>query len=278
MNDNIAGGGLLLQTPGAFYITDLCGTLEPEPGTYLLNRDEGGAERLPGILWFMNEAGGMLFASDQSRGSVLVRVDTGTQELKVVLQEACRELRLRAGWLYYINEKDERLYRCLPDGRKPERLTDSAVQCYTILGEQLYYACAQGIYSYPMDGNRSTRLIEGGAAYLQTCGARLLYADLTNGHVLTLLDPLSGEREAYPDLIPLSMVSEGGFIYCCNAGNDGSIYRLDLKSGESLRIYGERADRIHKVDGQLFFNHQESWYTMPMSGGQAVRFQADRYR
>ncbi|MEK4043788.1 DUF5050 domain-containing protein [Paenibacillus sp. FSL H8-0048] len=278
MNDNIAGGGLLLQSPGAFYITDLCGTLEPEPGTYLLNRDEGSAAGLPGILWFMNEAGGMLFASDQSRGNVLVRVDTGTQELKVVLQEPCREIRLQAGWLYYINEKDGRLYRCLPDGRKPERLTDSVVQCYTILGEQLYYACAQGIYSCPLEGNRSTRLTEGGAAYLQTCGARLLYADLTNGHALTLLDPLSGEREAYPDLIPLSMISEGGYIYCCNAGNDGSIYRLDLKSGESLRIYGERADRIHRVDGQLFFVHQESWYTMPLSGGQAVRFQADRFR
>ncbi|WP_341347209.1 DUF5050 domain-containing protein [Paenibacillus sp. FSL H3-0469] len=278
MNDNIAGGGLLLQTPGVYCITDLCGTLEPEPGTYLLSRDEEGAARLPGILWFMNEAGGLLFASDQSRGNALCRVDTGTLELKVLLHEPCREIRLRAGWLFYINEKDGRLYRCLPDGRKTECLTDSVVQCYTILGEQLYYACAQGIYSCPLEGNRSTRLTEGGAAYLQYCGTRLLYADLMNGHALTLLDPLSGEQKAYPDLIPLSMISEGGYIYCCNAGNDGSIYRLDLKSGESLRIYGERADRVHKADGQLFFIHQELWYTMPMSGGQEVRFQADRSR
>ncbi|MBT2293170.1 DUF5050 domain-containing protein [Paenibacillus albidus] len=271
MSDNIAGGGLLLQTPGAFYITDLSGNMMATPGTYMLNPDDGSVTQLPGMLWFMNEAGGLLFASDQSRSNALCRVDTGSLELKVLLDEPCREVRLSGGRLYYIHEGDGKLYRCLPDGRKPERLTDHPVLCYTQLGETLYYATAQGIYSCPPDGEREQLLAEGEAAYLQSCGQRLLYADKAAGYALTLLHPETGHKEVYEELIPLGMNSDGPYVYCCNARNEGSIYRLDLQYGGSLRIYGERADRLQIGDGELFFTHHGEWYTMPLSGGQAVR-------
>lgn len=267
---NLSSGGLALQSEDQLLLTDLAS----HSGSLLVNmQTPDRLTRLAGSLWFMNEGGQFVYGSDQLQENRLCRLDKESAELEVVLDRPVYGLIRQEDWLYYINEDDQRLYRCQLNGKHESRITDEQVLSFVMTDETIYYATAQMIRSCLLSGGKNERLKDTQAVNLLLVGEgqQLAYVDRDQKYVLTLLDLQTGETRLFEDISPVSMVAKGRYLYCANRHNNNSIYRVDLEQGSKIRICGERADYLHIVGDELYFMNNREWLRMSLTGGQAVR-------
>jgi hypothetical protein len=102
-------------------------------------------------------------------------------------------------------------------------------------------------------------------------GNRLAYADRGRELALTLLDLGSGESSVVDGIAASSVNTDGRYLYCANRRNGSSLYRIDPRTGSSIRINGDSADYLHVLDGEIYFSHSREWYRLPLAGGEAEK-------
>lgn len=269
MNDkgNLSSGGLVLRADDKLVITDL----ERYSGSFLYDQQEGRYLRLDGILWFMNHAVQYVYCSDQRRANRLCRLDLESRNLEIILDRPVYGLIHKEHWLYYINEEDKHLYRCHLNGDQESRLTKDAVISFVLYGQTIYYSTEQMIRSCTLAGEENERFIDFGAVGMHLIGSKLAFADRNKQYALTTADVSTGDIQVFGDIIPVSMNSNGRYLYCANRSNGNSIYRIDLEQGSKIRIYGDRADYLHIVGDELYFMNKQEWLRMSLFGGQALK-------
>ncbi|WP_223068044.1 DUF5050 domain-containing protein [Paenibacillus caui] len=267
MDYNVNSGGLVLKTDGKLLLGDICSY----SGTYMRDAASGETVLLDGIFWFMNQAEDGIYYSDQQRGHRLFRFDTALMTAEPLSDSPCYGLIRHGEWLYYINETDRKLYRCLMSGKNETRIADEPVESFIVEEEQVYYATGQGIRTCRITGGGREVVSDAVAAGLLLLGEKLVFADKKNRYLLSVLDLRTGSIDSYEDLVPGSMNSDGRFLYCTNRKHDGTIYRVDPESGSQIRICGERADHLHIVGDEMVFSSRYEWYGMSLSGGQAAK-------
>lgn len=265
MNNNIVNGGLIFKQGGRTFAADL----QNYSGTYM--EQDGRRILLDGMFWFMNEAGGWIYYSDQKKGNSLFRFDPGTQRVEEITDRPAYGLTLSGDWLYYINESDNKLYRCPLDGKRESKVIDDEVDSFFIDGEQIYYTTGQGIRTCSVTGSDRELVSDHLAVHLVKLGMKLIFADKKNHYSLTVLDPVTGVAETHTDITPNSLNSDGRYLYCANRSNESSVYRIDPVSGTKIRICGESADYLHIVEESIYFCNNREWYRISLSGGQAVK-------
>lgn len=265
LNNNNNNGGLIYGYNGRLLFTDL----QEYTGSYIKQEER----RIPlnGLFWFMNEANGFIYCSDQSKDHRLARVDLASRNVDLLGNDPVYGVTLCGEWLYYINESDQRLYRCQLDGRHESRLSEEGTLSFTLNGGTIYYTTGQGIRSCSLTGDGREVISGHAAVHMLFLDGKLVFADKKNHYALTMLDMVDGQAEGYTDIAPNSLNSDGRYLYCANRSNESSIYRIDPKSGTKIRICGESADLLHIVEGDLYFCNHREWYRMSLLGGQAVR-------
>lgn len=267
MTSNIHNGGLAMKKDGYLYLADL----HHYSGTYIINEESGDSVMTDGVLWFMNENGQSLYYSDQARGNRLFKYDLVSSASIQLVDRPVYGLTLSGDWLYYVNETDRKIYRCLKDGSKESCVTDDPAESFLIDSERIYYTTQQGIRVCGLTGSNRELVSEVTAAHMIKMGSRLVFTDKRNHYSLSVLDLETGETSVHDDITPTSLNSDGRYLYCANRSNDSTIYRLDLESGSKIRICGERADYIHILGNEIYFCSRLEWYRMSLSGGQASK-------
>lgn len=267
MNGNLQNGGLIVKAGEAIFITDI----KNYSGTYSLDRENAQAEPIhyEGLFWFMNEAGHSLYYSDQLKGDVLCKLDIVKQQVEVLLDKPCYQLRRYEDWIYYIHEEDHRLYRCATNGKHDMKLIDEYVESFLLYEGQIYYATSSGIKRSTKSGEDRERISELTTSSLVRIGNKLCFPDPKNRHRLMLLDVESQTVTIVDNMDVLSMSTDGRYIYCANRLNGNSIYRVDPVHGGSIRICGENADFLHVLDNDLYFCSGREWHRISLFGGEA---------
>ncbi|MGK9251038.1 DUF5050 domain-containing protein [Paenibacillus humicus] len=267
MQGNLANGGLVLQAGNGVWISDV----DRYSGTRCLD-PSGGVSRIDGLLWFMNAGADAVYGSDQLRGGALCAYDPASGRGRLLSETPCSGLTLRGEWLYYLSEKDLRLYRCHTDGSGETRLTDEQARGFLVDEDRIYFSADAGIHVIRTGGKQRERLSACRCGAIVPIGGWLAFGDPDNRGTLTLIDKESGAMaEAFEDIEAGSIVADGRYLYVANLRNGGTIYRIDPIQGRTIRICGERAESLHIIGGDLFFRDGCGWSRMSLLGGQASR-------
>ncbi|MCL6605673.1 MAG: DUF5050 domain-containing protein [Paenibacillus sp.] len=267
MNGNLQNGGLIHRNGDSLLITDIKGY----SGTYLIHNDTSFDIFTDSLMWFMNGEGSGILYSDQRRGNRLFRSATDARDDKLLLDKPCAQPLLRGDTVYYMDEQDGCLYCCSADGQYDRRLTEEKVNGFLLLeDETVIFASGQGIRLTGADGRKVETLSPESAGRMVRVGDRLAYADLGSDLTLKLLDLNSGESSVMEGIAAASINTDGRYLYCANRRNGSSLYRVDPRSGSSIRISGESANYLHVLDGEVYFSHRREWYRLPLAGGEAT--------
>lgn len=267
MNPNIANGGLVLKANGKLLLSDI----HNFNGTLVQDIGSGETTVLESINWFMNFDGITLYYSDQKNGNTLWSHDLSRRNAELLLDEPVYSLVHSGEWLYYVNENDRKLYRCLTNGRSEKRLDDEQVLCFFVQGDNIFYATQQGIRTCSLDGRGKESIIDAVAIRMVMIGEQIAFVDKGNQYALTVLDLRTGRSSIFDDLLPVSLTTDGRYLYSSNRKNNRTIYRIDVEQGTSIRICGESADYLHIIDDQLYFYSKHDWFRMSLLGGQAMK-------
>lgn len=269
MNANIQNGGLVLQADDRLLLTDIKGGT----GAYMLriHTDEPAQVISPGLLWDMNVDGEAVYYSDQRRRHAVFRLELGTLREELIMSKPCCQLQLRGDWLYYIEESSQRLYRRRLDGREEQAVAEEKVWGYVWAEGRLYYSTPRGIKCGDSDGSYHELITDAAGFQLLHVGGRLVFPDQKRQDTLTLMDTDGSHSVALDGIQTASLNTDGEYVYCANALNNRSIYRVDTASGRSIRISGDSADYLHVAGDSLYYCHDREWYRLPLAGGEATR-------
>lgn len=267
MDGNLQNGGLIHRNGDSLLVTDIKGY----SGTYLIHNDTSFDIFTDSLMWFMNTGDSGILYSDQRRGNRLFRSVPAARGDELVLDKPCGQPVLHGETVYYMDEQNGCLYCCTADGRHDRRLTEERVTGFLLLeDETVIYTCAQGIRMTGADGRKAETLCTESAGRMVRVGGKLAYADRGRDLDLTLLDLSSGESTVVEGIAAASVNTDGRYLYCANRRNGSSLYRVDPRTGSSIRISGDSADYLHVLDGEIYFSHSREWYRLPLAGGEAV--------
>lgn len=245
MDGNIANGGLVIQFEHNNIISDF------------------------GKYWFMNADDEYVYYSDGTRDNYLCRMSKDDPDGSVILKRSCANVVLDGDWLYYINESDHRIYRCLRVGRSESLITREEVTEFVMYGK------TDVIYAPVTGGLRSTsQVLNNDVKPVMLCalGSKLFFADGANNFYLTCIDlnPENGYRKAcIGQIVPRYINCYGCFIYFTDAFNGNNIYKLNIEGGAPIRISKESANYLHVIDNYMFFWNGSVWKYIPLDGGDA---------
>ena len=214
MNGNIANGGLVIKSRNK-----VC----------FARTDE----------WFLNADGMYIYYSDRADSNCLYRRTNTSDGGRRVLSDPCSGVRLFGGHIYFINETDMKVYRCMKNGEKKTLCSDDMTSEF-------------GVFE---DGGL---FINAAARRLCVSGSKAVFADATNGFALTIIDSATGAKEVVPDVKPSFINIHSGNIYYTDKMKGNKIYRLN-PSGDRLSIYGGSAECLHVIDDWLYFISDYRW-------------------
>lgn len=222
-----------------------------------------------GKYWYMNADDENVYYSDGTDGHYLFRMSAEDPEGSMILKKPCANVILNGDWLYYINELDRKVYRCLCNGRSESMILNEEVTIFIPYSRSsILYVTASGDLksqgSILAQGIYPTRLyISGGMLY---------YADRSNHGFLTCIDlaPDNAFREqCLGEIVPISINGNAQYIFFTDALQGASIYRMGALERKPLKICDEKAGFLHVIDERIFFWNGKTWKTIPISGGNA---------
>ncbi|MFP4697786.1 MAG: DUF5050 domain-containing protein [Eubacteriales bacterium] len=257
MDYNITNGGIIGKVQDEFIMSNI-------KNYYSIINDK----RLDSMLWFINIENDSIYYSNQKADNYLCKMNIYELEENIILKQPCYGVVLHNEMLYYINEINNKVYRCQTNGKKETNIIDEEVNNFIINNELIYYTTSEGIWICDELGNENEKISEAQASMLVIIGEKLVYNDKNNKYNVTLLDMKTNSTKVIEDISSQSMNTDGKYLYCTNRLNNKSIYRIDPKQGNSIRICGESAEHLHIIDDKLFFSLEREWYNMPLIGGQ----------
>ena len=234
MHGNIANGGLIVKFGNKNIVSDF-------------NK-----------LWFMNTDDEFVYYSDGTRGRFLYRYNESDTEGSAILKKPCTNLVLSGEWLYYINESDHRVYRCLRSGRSESLILQEEVSEFVMIdNHDMIYASETG------DLASFGEILAKGVHPCRLCIAngKVFYADGSNNFFLTALSlaPNNNRVQCVGDIIPTSLNSYGQYIYFTDALKGNAIYRLHTEGEVPDEICEESAGYLHVIDEKLFYWNGLAW-------------------
>ncbi len=259
MDYNLLNGGLILKVGEGLVVSDI------KSSTTIFN------SRVNGMFWFMNFDGNSIFYSDQKRDNSLNRIDLREQREILLLDKPCYGVVLYKDFLYYINENDRKLYRCMINGRNEARIIDEQVEGFILEQGCIFYSTPQGIRSCSETGSQRETISDIPASKLVLIGERLVFSHKGRQHVLTIMDLNTGNANIVQAVAAASINTDGTYLYCANRLNGKSIYRIDPEHYSSIRICSESADYLHIIEKELYFYANSQWCRMSLMGGQAEK-------
>lgn len=230
--------------------------------------DNGHKSQTDGLFWFMNCNDSYIYYSDQKRENSLLRFNVDTENIEVLLKSPCYGLIFLDGYCYYVNEIDKKLYRFSVNEKKEEIIMDSNILCFYIEEDIIFYSTDRSIYCCTLKGEMKEEILAIPGIGLIALDEKIFFADKENDYILTMVDINSGERKIFEEVSPVSINTDGNYIYCSNRRHSNSIYRIDFKKETSIRICGESSEYLHIIDGELYFYSNLGWYKMNLVGGQ----------
>lgn len=211
MSGNIANGGLLVKWRDSVVFA--------KPSEFFLNADEE-----------------YIYYSDRSYGNRLYKKCGSNDVGKVILKKPCSGLRLFEDGLYYVNEDDNRVYRCSKEGRNETCFRKEETVEFCILDDGSIYA--------PSNARR-----------LCLCGDKAYFADADSDFSLASAYTKNNEKQAYPTSKPSYINACDGDIYFVDRAQGNKIFRL----GGKFSVFGESAACLHVIDDWLYFYANRVW-------------------
>ena len=189
--------------------------------------------------WYLNSDGAYIYYSDRADRNRLYRRHHTPDSEKKVLSDPCSGVRLFGDHIYYINEIDMKVYRCMKDGGEKTLCSDDTTSEFGVFEDG-------GLFINPA------------ARRLCVSGSKAVFADAKNGFVLTIFDSATGKKEVVSDVKPSYINIHSGNIYYTDRMKGNKIYRLNPR-GDRLSIYGGGAECLHVIDNWLYFISNNRW-------------------
>ena len=220
-------------------------------------------------LWFLNADDEFVYYSDGGNGHYLCRLNENDPEGSVILKRPCANVALGGDWLYYIDESDRRVYRCLRGGRSESLILREEVSAFVLTGKnELVYAAKTGSLK-TLNGTLAENAYP---ANLCAADGKAFYSAVSDNYFLNCVDigRKSGCRgRRLCDIIPSFINSDGRHIYFTDAKKGNAIYRLSAGGGSPVKICGESAGYLHIIGDELFFWNGFVWKRISLEGGNA---------
>ncbi|MBH5320059.1 DUF5050 domain-containing protein [Paenibacillus sp. GSMTC-2017] len=269
MTGNIPNGGLVLQVRDHLIVTDV----KSYSGTRLLSIDSNETKQkaTDSLLWYMNTDGIAVYYSNQRKGHALYRLLIDSMSDELLLNKPCGHIVLHKDWIYYIDENSQHLYRCHMNGQEDRVVVKDKIWSFVLVNGKIIYSTPMGIKMCD-ESSSSHELITDATGYLLIrVGERIAFSNQKGNDALTLMG-LDGSHPVTVDGIQAaSLNTDGEYIYCTNALNNRSIYRVDPISLRNIRISGQSADYLHIFRNTLYYCSDHEWYQLSLSGGEATK-------
>ncbi|TCK90649.1 uncharacterized protein DUF5050 [Natranaerovirga hydrolytica] len=262
MDSNSINGNLILAVEDSIIINNLS-----QSNTILLNNNEVVCE-IDALMWFMNDRDHFIYYSDQKKDNFLCKYNLLTQEETVVVETPCYGLTHDEEYLYYINEKDGKGYRCLVNGKSKTKIIDEQIMSFIIIENSIFYASQKGVIKCDKEGLKKEKVLDTQTNCMVLLKDKLIFNDIKLNNSLSILDLESQDVTNISSIIPSSINTDGESIYCTNALNNNNLYKMNLEDHTTIRICGENVNDLHILNDDIYFRVQKEWYTMPLAGGQ----------
>ncbi len=267
MNFNNLNGGLVNKAGNKLFVSDI----HNYKGTYIIDSYGRQPVLKDGLFWFMNCEGNSIYYSDQKLSNSLCRYDIDANTENVVLEKPCYGLLTCGEWIYYINENDGKIYRCLLNGKSEYKIINEQVICFITENEQIFYSTETGIYTCSMKGDKVNKISDSAALNMLLVDEFLVYTDKKNKYILTIFNLRNENVETYTEICASSINAKDRYVYCTNINNDSSIYRISLDNKSCIRICGEGANNLHIIDDDLYYNAKNEWKSISITGGNSEK-------
>ncbi len=243
-------------------------------GTYLVESDLGPTKLTDSLFWFMNTDGKYIYYSDQRNRHGLYRLNLLSKREELLLDRPCYGLVLKDDWLFFIDEMDQKLYRCTKDGLNLSKIIDEKIIAFTAMNNSMWYTTAGGnLKRCNLSNMKSNSVLSTTAVGLIVVNQWVIFADKHQNYSLNIYNTLTQTTSTFDEIQASGINTDGRFIYCSNGKDDRSIYRIGIEDNSVIRICGEKTDFLHVIEDQLYFcnlGHEKAWYKMSLHGGQAT--------
>jgi len=219
--------------------------------------------------WFLNTDDEFIYYSDGTDNHYLYRYNENDPDGTVIMKKPCTNVILYGDWLYYINESDRRVYRCLRTGRSESLFLNEAITEFVMYDKNdIIFTTEKG------DLKSFEKTLASGINPSNLCFADglIFYANGFDNNYLTCMDINNGSDEQgikMGDIVPTYINSDGRYIYYTDALQENAIFRLGLRGGNPLKICGESAGYLHILDDELYFWNNTVWKKVSLDGGNA---------
>lgn len=266
---NTSNGGAVARCADFLLVADLVNY----QGTYVLDGSGEVVRKLQGIMWFAAVSDNSLFFSDQRNHDFMTHVNMSTLKETCVMETPCANLICHGDRLFFINEAEKTLCECGMGHFRSSALIREKVFSFVVVEENCYYVSDRGLGCVSLAGRHAEILAECAPVSLHVCGDKLYFADRDQNFTLCVFDMYKKSLSTVPQIQTQSIAGDEDYLYVMNLFDNKSIVRLDMRSGESIRFCGDKADRLHMFDDCLIFQNQgqqNNWYRVLLLGGRSI--------
>ncbi len=173
---------------------------------------------------------------------------------------------------YYINIRDNSLYRSNQDMSENNKLIDGKVNQFYIENQTIYFIGydyddnKDGIFKSNIDGTNKQQIVDGAASFLNILDNKLYYCDGSDGGNLCTIDKDGQNKKiliqgkiAYPNLV-------NGWIYYINLLDNNSIYKAEVDGSYSVKINTKSAKCLNVDNHKVYFLDENYGYSINHDG------------
>jgi hypothetical protein len=225
-------------------------------------------------MWFAAPHATKIYYSNPRDNDYLYCLDTESLTENCLLARPCGNITVFEHKLYFLDETDSLIYSFDPQTERSTAVLKEQVFSFIIHAGIIYGAFAKGLLEFNLQSRSSAILTDHIPLCLNYTNNGLVFADRSHDCFLSSLDTVKNKPVKINHIKTQSIVTGERHIYAANLLDNSSIIRVDMNSGEAIRFCGEKADKLHIIDGHLYFlnqNDKNAWYKMPLSGGRSIR-------
>ncbi len=186
----------------------------------------------------------------------------------------------RAGWEYFSDEVDGKLYKIKPDGTNKVKLSDDQVSYINIIGEWIYYKNLSDdnkLYKVKIDGSSRTLVCSDSMESLSIVGDWVFYSNLTDKNYLykVKIDGTSKTKLSEEHVYGINLM--GNWIYYISATYGNSIYKINKDGYERTQLFEYQCSGLIISGQNLFANYFSGILKMDLDGTNKTEIAADSY-
>lgn len=267
--NNIQNGGLVCKANDKLILAgQVCGA-----GMYWVKNGitQESKEVAP---WFMNvdEDETFVYYSDACKERHLCKMSVRDRLEVTLLSEPVCLLQRYEDELFYINEKDRKLYSYAIEERGVRKVINEEVTNFIIAEGSICYSNEKGIYVTELSGAQGEKVSKQKATRLIYDENTLIFTNQGSQYEVYFINLQSGEERNIAGSMSSSMVAVEGQIFYSDAKESSHIYRYSIESDLQFKIVPERADYLHLIEDTLYYFNRDKqiWMQVPVQGGKPL--------